>query len=101
MAKAKAVAVEEPMCGVKKAMDATADAIAKAAKSGQKAVSGVVSATAKGVSMGLYYPFYAISFGTTFVLLTAFSLVAHNPIGNGIKDGAVAAAKTKRKKKSK
>lgn len=99
MAKAKAVAIEEPMAGVKKAMDATAEAVKKAAKGGQKAVSGVVSATAKGVSMGLYYPFYATSFGVTFVLLTAFSLVAHNPIGNGIRDGVAAAAKIKTKKK--
>ena len=77
MAKAKAIAIEQPMAGVKKAM----------------------AVTAKGVSRGIYYPFYGVSFATTYLLLTVFSLVANNPIGNGIKDGVLAAAKLKTRKK--
>lgn len=99
MARAKAVAVEEPMAGVKKAMDATGEAVKRAAKGSSKAITSVISATAKGTAKGIHGVFYYASFGVTWTLLTTLGILVDNPVGNGIKDGAVAAAKIKSKKR--
>ena len=100
---AKAVAVEQPLAGVKRAMDATAEAISSAAEGAGEATASVVKATAKGTSKVLYGTFYYTSFGVSFVLLTAFSLllIGNNPIGRGIQDGAAAAAKVRGGKRGK
>lgn len=98
MAKAKAVALEEPMAGVTKALDEASDTIKKGVKKSKKAVSNAIKATTKGTSKGIYSGFYYASFGITYAVLTVFSIVVDNPIGRGIKDGATAASKAKKKK---
>ena len=92
-AKAKASEMEDAACVVTRAMDATADAVINATKSGSDAVIKAARATVKGSSKGVYSGFYYLSFGLTYTALSALMLVGHNPISDGIKDGAVNAAK--------
>ena len=86
MARAHAAVLEQPFAGVKQAMGATAEAISEGAQT-----------TARVTSKAVYGTFYYTSFGVTYVLLTAFSvlLIGNNPLGRGIRDGAVAAGKVK------
>ena len=84
MARARAAAIEHPAAGVQSALSATADG-----------VSGAVKTTARVTSKGIYGTFYYTSFGVAYVTLAVFSvlLIGKNPIGRGIRDGAVAAGK--------
>lgn len=99
-AKARALEMETPACAVTRAMDATADAVVNATKSGSHAIVTAARATVKGTSKGIYSGFYYLSFGLTYTMLSALMLVGHNPISDGIKDGATdAAQKTLKSKK--
>jgi hypothetical protein len=100
---AKAVAVSDPLAGVKQAMEATAEAVSSAAQGTGRAASSAVKTTARVTSKGIYGTFYYTSFGVTFVLLTAFKvlLIGNNPIGRGIQDGAIAAGRVTSRKRSK
>ncbi len=92
MARAKAAALEDPFDGVKRTVSVASDA-----------VTSTVQATVKATSKGLYGAFYYTSFGVTSVLLSVFRvlLIGDNPIGSGIKDGALAAGGAGRRKRTK
>ena len=91
MARARAAAIEHPAAGAQRVLSGTADA-----------VSAAVKATARATVSGLYGTFYYTSFGTAYVTLAVFRvlLIGNNPIGRGIKDGAVAAGKVLNNKRT-
>lgn len=82
MARAKAVALEHPTAGIEQIMHVASEG-----------VTGTVKATVKGTWKCLYGTFYYTSFGVSYLTLSLFHLflIGHNPIGEGIKDGAMAA----------